>query len=290
MNKQNLVMKILVPVSTFIAGIFVPFLLDRLTKGANSEQQLTLLTLVGFLLALIVLVIAISVIFFEIHSAHKTIFEHHTDITSKIDEISSRLRIIVQYIEDSPNGNEGLSYEVTRKFVEEAQTSLIILDAWQQRKDYPLIRFPQDSRVLKRRQDYYISIIQQVEKHKYDKAPFLRYIIQAPAGSDLTKFKLIGGTVFLDYLKTCLKIREEASTATVIKLAPLVINIHCIIIDKRYIIWPIFIADPKRNGEIRRHGIIIFDDPLQQISPSIMGIYNIVDAQSIPFEFHHLQI
>ena len=185
--------------------IVIPILFDRLTKGIATEQQLTLIVILGFILALIALVITNSIFFRETTKGHEELLHNQGELVNQVELLASEFGLLVHFIEE-PLDNSGITYERTRQLIEQAQTSLVFLDAWVQTKDY----FLGTDLAQERRKSYYNTIVNQIEKHKHDGTPFHRRIVQVPRTvSDLNTFRLVGGSLFIDYMKSCLKIRKE---------------------------------------------------------------------------------
>lgn len=313
MLNRRLARNTLVTLSIFLAGVVVPVLFDRLTKGITTDQQITLLLLILFFMAQIISMIIIYSIFKDIHEEKTNVMtgtkaildrieserndvlsqirEEQSDINSRIEtehgDITARLQAItlqfglaVKFVEE----DNGTTYELTREMIEQAETSLIFLDAWAQTNDY----FSGEQLAKERRQAYYDAIIKQTQKHIKKGNQFHKRIIQVPTSTaDLDHFTLVAGPIFQDYLKQCLQIRAASSRACVLRIALPVIHAQFIIIDQRYVVWPMLTSDPQ-TGRMKRHGAIFFDDPLGQFVPRIMSIYNMIDSHARPLEVHHL--
>lgn len=208
MSKRSLIIDIVVPIITFSAGVIVPILFDRLTKGVVNEQQLTLAVLLGFLLVLIALIIVNAIFFRESHDVQKEVITGQRNIQNHLEELAYEFGLGVEFIVEEA-GNEGITYEKTRQLIEGAQDSLVFLDAWVQTKDY----FLGTPLAAQRRQAYYDAIIQQIENHKHEGKQFHRRIIQMTGSqTDINHYVLVAGSVFLEYMKKCVrfvKIRLE---------------------------------------------------------------------------------
>ena len=281
-NRQT-IMKILVPFITFVAGILIPIVLDKIIKGAFTDFQILVIALVILSFLFTALVIALTVVFSETKDVHGQVIEIQKEFITLLNKTSNQFGLLVEFIVDTPGTNDGASYEVSKKLILEAKQSIVFLDAWTQTRDYTTT--PDAN---KKRQAYYHAIIQQIEDHKFSDKTFHRRIIQT-SEFDSQKFSLTGGETFLNYLKKCFSLQNEFNTEhiAVIKYAPLIINAQIIIIDDSYLIWPILTIDPKK-GTLRRHGAIFFNDPFQQFVPLMTAIYNRIDAIALPLEEHHI--
>lgn len=285
MSRRSLTIDILVPVITFLAGVVVPIIFDKLTNGAFNEQQLTLLIILSFVLVLVALIIANATFFRETHSGQETIISEQKQIISSIELLAQRFGLVIEFIKE-PLENSGITYERTRQLIENAQESLVFLDAWVQTTDY----FFGTPLAQQKRQAYYNAILKQIEKHEHDGDTFHRRIIQVSKPfNELDTFVMMGGTVFIDYIKRCLKLHKNSPATCVVKIAPLFLQAHFVIIDQQYVVWPLLTYTPRGRG-LQRHGAMIFHDPLKQFVPLLMEIYNRIDSEARPFQLHHLGV
>jgi predicted PurR-regulated permease PerM len=156
MRNRRLLINALIPLSTFIAGVLAPIIVDRITKGVTTEQQITLLILLSFALALIVLAIVNSVFFQEAQ-------ESQQKISQQLERLSRQFGLKVEFVEDTEQ-DPGLSYERTTELIRNAQNSLVFVDYWIQTTDYLL---QNTGSSYDRRQAYYTAIIEQIRRHRY---------------------------------------------------------------------------------------------------------------------------
>lgn len=283
MVNRRTIMKILVPFITFVAGILIPIVIDRAIKGVITDFQILIIAIIVLSILFAALIIALSIVFSETKDVHNQIINIQMEVLSNLDKAALQFGLLVEFIVDTPGRNDGASYEVSKKLIQEAKHSIVFLDAWTQTKDYY-----SSANATKKRQAYYDAIIQQIEKHKFGDKTFHKRIIQTPEfGSQ--GFTLTGGEIFRNYLIKCFSIQNEPQAAhvSVIKFAPLIFNAHIIMIDDSYLIWPILTFDPKR-GTLRRHGAIFFNDPFQQFVPLMAAIYHRIDAIALPLEERHI--
>src|SRR5207248_1405935 len=103
-----------------------------LTKGIITEQQLTLLVIIIISLVLIVLVIVIYIVFLETDHVHKDIMDIQKEITLKIDKATEQFGLVVEFIreefvDEKKEKIEGVTYDVSRKLIENAETSIVYL-------------------------------------------------------------------------------------------------------------------------------------------------------------------
>jgi hypothetical protein len=293
MSRRSLLIKIIVPIITLLVGAVFPILFDRITKEF-TEQQVTLLIILIFSLAATVLVITYSVLFDQTRDDQHKINSGQIDILNEVksgrisilDELkrlADQFGLVVDFIEESPD-DEGITYERTTKLIEEAEDSLIFLDAWVQTTHYHL----ESPRAAARRQAYYDAIINQIEKHKQTRNHFHKRIIQMTGGwTDTNHFVLIAGSVFSNYIRKAYKLQKDFPGSSTIRIANLFIHASFVIIDRFYVVWPILTYTPGGEG-LKRHGAIIFNDPRQVLVQHLMGIFEMIDSNSQKCTAHHL--
>lgn len=272
MTNRSKLTSIAVGISTFLAGVLAQLIFDKL----NNE----LVIFISSALIMVSLIFVVSIFVFETRDANRQIFD-------KLDAVTKKFGLTVDYVEDGLGEHEGMTYERTKQIIENAQSSLYFVDFWVQSGDYlqgkPLAR--------NRRKEYYDAIIERIKKFQnyHGDVPFHRRIIQLPslkAGS--SQFNLSADPIVSEHIRDCLNIQSDSQKLSVLKVAPPHIHTHFAIIDQRFVIWPILTSNP-RGGGLKRHGIIIFDDPQGQFVQRMMSIYNMIDAVAQPFEVHHLE-
>lgn len=283
MRNRRWIIDVVIPLGTFIAGIIAPIIVDRITKSVTSEQQITLLILLSFALAFIVLAIVNSEFFQEVQKGQYKLGE-------QLERLGREYGLKVEFVEDTEK-NPGLSYERTTELILNAQSSLVFVDCWIQTADY-LLQATRSS--YDRRQAYYAAIIEQIRKHQDQTGPtpFHRRIVQMSSPGDINQVVLVTGDTFKNYVRECCKIQGHATRASVIKISQPYIQAQFIIVDQRFVILPL-LTSVAATKDLKRHGAIIIEDPnpnpeKRKFVLQMMTIYNLIDNQAQPITPHHL--
>lgn len=166
--------RVLVPVATFVAGVIVQLLTDRLTnKSITTSTRLIGASLGG--LALVVAILAI-IISFDYADRLRQI----NSLGQNIDHMIRKFGLSVEFIADHPGADDGLTYERIQQLIAKAKTSLVFVDFYTETAAYRTNRGVS----YRRRRTYYAEILRQIELRSLrhtDGAPFHRRIIQARA-------------------------------------------------------------------------------------------------------------
>jgi hypothetical protein len=267
--------RVIVPVAIFIAGVLAQLLADRLTnKEVNTPTRIISVALGCVVVVLVVLAIVVSVDFSD--RTHQLNL-----LTAKIEELSHRFGISVEFVSDHPGPDDGMTYERTRQLVSNAKRSLVFVDFWTETGTYRSDQEPTHDR----RRTYYEEILNQIQtrtRHYMDgDTPFHRRIIQADLGESSARITLRGDDSFFEYLRQCLSYQAVSPRATVLKVCRPHIHLHFAIIDDRFVILPILTTDSSGQG-VRRHGALIFEDRVGDLVSRLMYIFQMLDAAARP--------
>ncbi|KUL29916.1 hypothetical protein ASB62_04890 [Chlorobium limicola] len=267
-------MKILVPVCTFLVGLYVQIAsVDKIVSLVRNEWRLFLHLFIILLIMQALVIIVLSIFLSEVHAGRK-------DMTDLLDSAVRQSGLKAEFVEEDDGDNAGKTYEITRNLIEKAQHSLLFVDFWVKSNNY----HAKKPTVQKRRQDYYDSIISQLKKHQDHDGdqPFHVRMIQKPD-------QLEADLVYSGHLKECCEIQENCKTVSVVKIAPPCIHAHFAIIDERYVIWPILSSGPDGSG-LRRHGALIFDDPNKYLVNRLKAIYTMLDKVAQAYQPNTISI
>jgi hypothetical protein len=264
----------------FAGGIVASVLLDELWKGKiTRENDFVLYVLLGLLLLLIILVGVLSLYFKELKITRET-------LNKQISDIANQFGLSVEFVSDEDGyGAEGITYDRTRQLIENAKKSLVFLDFWVQTGNY----IAENDKSYSARDAYYITILNKLKEfeHHDGENPFMRRIIQFPSNnsslSEDAQISLKEDKLFNIYLKECKDKQSRFHKTCVIKIVRPLIRSHFLIIDSRYVVWPVLASNREDTG-LRRHGAIIFTDSSGSFVSRLMDIYNRIDAQAIPLD------
>jgi hypothetical protein len=270
-----------VPFLTFISGIVVQLIFsDFSSKILTTADRVIICVLAAMLIVLVGLVLLLA-------SENRERYQVRSEINARLEEISKKFGISVEFTPDNDGLTQGLTYLRTKELIERARKSLVFVDFWVATGDY-LKDKPQakDNRDL-----YYETILARIRAQplRTDGEIFHRRIVQMPElAVDGSRFTLTADKRFASYLTSCLELQAEGQGRSLVKVAKPYVHAHFTIIDQRYVVLPILTSDPRKGG-LRRHGALIFDDIQGNYVNQLMAIYSMIDAVASPLEEEHLQ-
>jgi len=263
-----------IPIGTFIGGVVAQLIFDRLTNNKfSTSTRLIAATTAGLVIVVVILAIVVAFDYADRLRQFNLLGE-------RIEGLSRLFGLSVEFIEDHPGADEGLTYERTRQLISQAQRSIVFVDFYAESGSH---RAEGEISHL-RRQAYYEEILHQIEIRTGTQqagAPFHRRIIQADLSEGDGNAKLSLDDLFVAYLRRCLAYQEISTRATVLKVCPPLVYMHFAVIDGRYIILPILTSIPA-STYLRRHGALIFEDRTGVFASRLMHIYDMLDATTQP--------
>jgi hypothetical protein len=169
-----------------------------------------------------------------------------------LKELDEKFGLKGQFVRDE--GDSGYSYRKTQEYIENSEKNMIFVDSWVKCSSYD------DTQP---RIEYYRAIEKRIESMLGARRPgqdwrggiFYHRIIQLPPGvqpSAITQDK-----VYAEHLKKCAKLQKNRREIIRVDMAKAFTHINFGIIDDRYFVQTIMTT----NGQLRRHGAIIFTDP-----------------------------
>jgi hypothetical protein len=275
------IIKVAVPIGTFVAGVLAQLLLDRLTNKSIDTPTRIMAAAIGGL-AIVVVILIIVVAFDYVDRMHQI-----NSISVDINGLTQRFGLSVEFMPDRLGRDDGMTYERTRQLISRAQRSLVFVDFYTESGSYRSARDAQRSR----RRSYYSEILRQIDVRSHDHrdgTPFHRRMIQVDLAESGGQLSYGGDDSFTSYLQRCLVYQEDSAKATVTKVCPPLVYMHFAIIDDRYVILPILTAVPLRPG-IRRHGALIFEDLVGDLVKTLMNIYEMLDATAQPLTSRQIE-
>jgi hypothetical protein len=268
--------KVIVPVSTFAAGVLAQLLAERLTSDlVNTSTRIVAATLGGVAFVVVLLIVLISFDYSDrVHQLNT--------ISDTLEMLSRQFGLSVEFVADESGPDDGMSYERMRQLVSKAHRSVVFVDFWAE-GPHPAGQ----EHVRLRRASYYDEIVRQIELRMHSHAdgpPFHRRIVQVSRHlGPNSRLQLPGDDSFLDYISRCLALQELSPRTTVVKICSAQVHMHFAIIDDRYVILPILASNPRQGG-VRRHGAVVFDDNVGKLVKELMNIYETLDAVAQPLE------
>jgi hypothetical protein len=268
MSKRNK-LALLIPIGTFILGIFVQVLFDQFL----SSRSLMPLTTAVILLSLVIILIWLR------------------QAETRFDSIDNQLINLIdlaglngKFIED---GAKGESYLLSTELIEKAQTSILYVSSWEpfdiyQANDTDIMIG--DSDIVKARREFYHTLIRQVERHKDDITPFHRRIVQTPKEYEGKTLPYYLDQIFYYYLENMARIQAQSPSSCTIKRVTSRINLHFIVIDNKYIIIPILTHEKKVLQA--RHGAMFLEDTTKdrKLANCLIHIYWTLDPDAEPIK------
>src|SRR5882757_7412606 len=119
-----------VPVAAFIVGILAQLVSDKFSSSlVNTSTRITIVTLVGLCLVVVILVVVIT---FDYAERVNQI----NDVAGAVERLSLQFGISVEFVADYPGENDGMTYERTRQLISSAQHSLVFVDYWTETANY----------------------------------------------------------------------------------------------------------------------------------------------------------
>jgi hypothetical protein len=264
---QRRISVLLIPLSTFILGIFVQALFDQWFNSKNLMVLSILMIMVGLVTALIVL---------------KQMDRRFDNIDTKLLDIANRTGLKAEFIEDQLGGR---SYLRSTQLIEEAKTSIIAVDTW---KSSPGYLNSSSQNVKEARSQQYEALKKQIKLHLGDSTPFHRRIVQIPQEYENKNLPFNIDPPFYNYLIAAAEAQDSNPRSCLIRRTSTIISTHFILIDERYIIMPL-VSYIKDEAQVR-YGALIFDDVQGNLVNYLKSIYSILDGRSKPIELHHLTI
>jgi hypothetical protein len=271
MRAESWARNVLLPALTFVLGV----LGTALIEGYLRHHDL-------LLLVLIVLSCMLASLTLMSTFANTKADRAFANLEAQLNRLVSTNGLHVTYIED---GRDGESYRRSTDLILGATESLTFVDMWE-----PFEGYQTENEALTRvRASFYSAIIAQVQAHRQSQATFHRRIIQVPDKYLRTRVPFEADPMFRNYL---LKVSDEQRRyprVCRLKIAPVQIRFHFIIVDRRHIIIPVLSNDPETRAQTR-HGALFFDDRSGDLYRSLVAIYQAVDAHSRPVEARDLVI
>jgi hypothetical protein len=271
MQSENWARNVGLPVISFVLGVITTALLEDYLKH-HDVVLLVLIVLSCFLLALTVLSI-----FASIKSDRK-----FSALSLQLGDIASATGLHVSYVEDGP---EGESYRRVTELIKMARESLTFVDMWEPFEGY---QTEQEARQHVREQ-FYASIIAQIEAHRQAQVTFHRRIVQVPDDLLRTRVPFEADPMFREYLLRVCGEQRAHPRACRLKIAPVQVRMHFIIIDRQHIVMPVLSNDTETRQQ-KRHGALFFDDRSGDLYKCLVGIYQAIDAHSRAVEAQDLSL
>ncbi len=264
--------RILLPAVTFLGGVFIQLLLERWV----SLGIVTTLSLVMVLISLAILFTASLHILESIESKFSIVDKNLNSkfdlVNEKLMDLFSRTGLTVNCIED---GEDKISYIRAAELINNAKSSLTAVTTWSPFQEL------RPNAATKEYVNYYDTIERKITEFQKNKGVFHRRIIQVPEKYVDAPLEFAKETPFINCLKHTIMIQALYPRSCQIRKSPTLLNIHFTIVDRRYIIMPIFNFNEKTKG-IVRHGALIYGDIQKDFVNYLESIYNILDSYSRP--------
>lgn len=253
---------VLVPTLTFFLGIIFQLLF---TEWIASKD------IIPF--AILLIVVSLAFIFTASLSILYSIEKRFNVVDMTLTDIVARTGLKVEFIRDRA---EGYTYQRSIKLIESAQKSLTFVGPWEPYGKYQAD--PARTKLRSEREEYYKTIIRQIERHKYDETVFHRRIIQVPKGYENKQLPFEVDKTFHAYLKYTAEIQNNHHNSCHLRKVNALINTHFTVIDDKYVIMPIF--GYYKDEEMLRYGVLFFQDDRGDLVDCLNSIYRTLDSQS----------
>jgi len=288
--KKVTAIQVLLSIASAVFGLVASATLDQVFSFPlfDSPYQVLLTSTFLFAVLLIITLVTISV-FAQLNEELVIKLDRKQEsnvlkINQKLLDISNNLGGLEwSFVQDPPRNGKGQIYSSFYDVIEKAEFEILCL--FVNRKGEHS-RADQGSEVttpdyrLKREQylDLIVNKLQQASDE--DKKFFYKRIIQLPEGKKTTINEERVGRRWYDHFQKVLKILQERTDAGYLKKSDLFFEQTFLIVDRRYIIFPLDGKDPT-YGAFYVEGALIFYDPDQSFVGYLINFFNRVDAHAL---------
>ena len=268
---RNKLLAILVPIITFISGLFAQVLFDQWISTNNVLLLSSAVAIIGLVCVLIYI------------GWLETRFD---TFETKLSNISNRIGLHVEYIKD---GETGKSYLKSAELVEKSIKSVISIGDWEPFPNYLVSNINVNknsgsSKILTARRRFYEALTKQVSLHQGN-APYYQRVVQVPEEYKHKRLPFEVDQILFEHL---LKVSALNNHTSSLRKTSMILNLHFTIIDDRYIIIPILTGIKKVHQT--RHGALFFDDPQGNLIQCLKSIYWLIEKDALPIERNQLEL
>lgn len=262
--KTFIEIEILVAVVSAIFGLLASPLLERITSPLFDTPTRAILAGLLFLALLTTMSVVGNGIFARRFKKDLSSINYRLGLTAKY--VSTRQEI------------SGEAYHTARQIIEKAEKEILLLHFVRPRVQTP--REHESSAVSRQERKAYIQAIRTKVENQKDFT--YKRIFQLSGGTTVRLTSDVIGKQWCEHVRAVLELRKDPKyTGTVsIKKSQVFFEQSFIIVDERYVFWPINAVDPDHEFRYTR-GSIFFDDREQALVPHLKKYFERVDARSV---------
>lgn len=266
------------PLATFVLGVVAQQLLQEWLDRSDA-------VLLALLVTTLVVGCTAVLIGVQSHSHAKELAALQDALTTQSQQTAATLGqlavssgLAVDYVDDA---GVGASYRRAAELIRNASDSITFVDLFEVVENYQAADPASGDETRPAREDYYRAIREATLAHTGSQSPFHRRVIQVPELVGREPIPFSTDPLFRDYLVFATAHQALHPVSCRIRMAPALIQMHFIIIDRRYLIIPILSYQRERR-RLRRHGALFFEDRTGALYSCMRSLYQVIESRSRP--------
>ncbi|WP_436771668.1 hypothetical protein [Yinghuangia sp. YIM S09857] len=266
------------PLATFVLGVIAQQLLQEWLDHSDTVLlALLVITLVSGCTAVLIGLQSRSHAR-ELAALQDALTTQTQQNAATLGQLAISSGLAVDYVDDA---GIGASYRRAAELIRNANDSITFVDLFEVVENYQAGDPASGDETRPAREDYYRAIREATVAHTDNRSPFHRRVIQVPEPLGREPIPFSADPQFHDYLAFATAHQALHPVSCRIRMAPALIQMHFIIIDRRYLIIPILSYQRERR-RLRRHGALFFDDRTGALYSCMRNLYQVIESRSRP--------